>query len=154
MPRVPTALLRKARALDFFLPALLSPCRDLGTAQNELRWLREHVDKVAKARQARGQTLAKTSFLAHLVTQRAGGKPLQFLLGTEFFGDLELRVREGVLIPRYVRIVHLRRRMVSGRKLIDHTDRRQQHRYLILCACSATRREPLTELASLTTFAF
>ncbi|KAL9088260.1 MAG: hypothetical protein Q9159_003172 [Coniocarpon cinnabarinum] len=32
--------------------------------------------------------------------QRGRGVPLQYLLGTEFFGDFELRVRRGVLIPR------------------------------------------------------
>ncbi|XPS90820.1 Peptide chain release factor N(5)-glutamine methyltransferase [Ascochyta lentis] len=100
MPRIPTALLRKARAIDPFLPDLLAPCRDLHTAQKELRWLREHVEKVAKARRARGDTLAKGALLRQLVSQRARGKPLQYLLGTEFFGDLELTCRPGVLIPR------------------------------------------------------
>ncbi|KAH6642690.1 S-adenosyl-L-methionine-dependent methyltransferase [Boeremia exigua] len=100
MPRVPTALLRKAHTIDSFLPALLAPCRDLRTARNELRWLREHVEKVAKARCAKGDTLAKGALLGQLVRERAKGKPLQYLLGTEFFGDLEIKCRPGVLIPR------------------------------------------------------
>ncbi|KAF3000844.1 hypothetical protein E8E13_007070 [Curvularia kusanoi] len=100
MPRIQTALLRKACAIDPFLPALLAPCRDLHTAQNELRWLREHVEKVANARRARGDTLAKGALLGHLVRARVKGKPLQYLLGTEFFGDLEIKCRPGVLIPR------------------------------------------------------
>ncbi|KAF2633348.1 S-adenosyl-L-methionine-dependent methyltransferase [Macroventuria anomochaeta] len=100
MPRIPTALLRKARTIDAFLPALLAPCRDLHTAQNELRWLREHVEKVAKARRAKRDTLVKGALLGQLVRERAKGKPLQYLLGTEYFGDLEIKCRPGVLIPR------------------------------------------------------
>lgn len=100
MPRIPTALLRKARTIDPLLPALLAPCRDLHTAQNELRWLREHVEVVAKARRAKGDTLAKSALLGQLVRERARGRPLQYLLGTEFFGDLEIKCRPGVLIPR------------------------------------------------------
>ncbi|KAF1935863.1 S-adenosyl-L-methionine-dependent methyltransferase [Clathrospora elynae] len=100
MPRIPTALVRKAHAIDAFLPALLAPCRDMHAAQNELRWLREHVDKVAKARRARGDVLAKGALLQKLVKQRASGKPLQYLLGTEYFGNLVIGCRPGVLIPR------------------------------------------------------
>ncbi|RAQ99296.1 s-adenosyl-l-methionine-dependent methyltransferase [Stemphylium lycopersici] len=100
MPRIPTALIRKAHAIDALLPALLAPCRDLQTAQNELRWLREHIEGVAKARRARGDVLAKGAMLRQLVSDRAQGKPLQYLLGTEYFGELELRCRPGVLIPR------------------------------------------------------
>jgi hypothetical protein len=108
MPRITTSLIRKARAIDALLPALLAPCRELQAAQNELRWLREHVEKVAKARRAKGDTIAKASLLRQLVRERAAGKPLQYLLGTEYFGDLEIRCRPGVLIPRYS-ILRLRR---------------------------------------------
>lgn len=41
-----------------------------------------------------------------LVKERSRGVPLQYLLGTEFFGDLELEVRRGVLVPRYVSIFY------------------------------------------------
>jgi len=102
MPRIPNSLLRKARAIDPYLPALLGPCRDIHAAHNELRWLREHVEKVAEARRARGDTLAKGSLLRQLIQERASGKPLQYILGTEYFGDLEIRCRRGVLIPRWV----------------------------------------------------
>jgi HemK-like putative methylase len=103
MPRIPTSLLRKAYTIDPLLPALLAPCRDLHAAQSELRWLREHVDRVATARHARGDTLAKGPFLRQLIKERVSGKPLQYILGTEFFGDLEIRCKPGVLIPRWVR---------------------------------------------------
>jgi methylase of polypeptide subunit release factors len=97
MPRLATALLRKARALDPLLPPLLAPCRDLGAAQNELRWLREHVTQTAKSR----NTKEKAALLKQLVQDRASGKPLQYILGSEYFGDLEIQCRPGVLIPRY-----------------------------------------------------
>jgi methylase of polypeptide subunit release factors len=100
MPRLPTALLRRAYAIDAHLPSLLGPCRDLRAAQNELRWLREHVDAVAKARRAKGHVLARSTLLKELVRQRARGKPLQYILGTEWFGHVEIRCRKGVLIPR------------------------------------------------------
>jgi hypothetical protein len=102
MPRIPNALLRKAHAIDPLLPALLAPCRDLHAAQSELRWLREHVEKVARARARRGDRLAKGAMLRRLIQDRASGKPLQYILGTEFFGNLEVRCRPGVLIPRCV----------------------------------------------------
>jgi methylase of polypeptide subunit release factors len=101
MPRVSTSLIRKARAIDILLPALLAPCRDLQAAQNELRWLREHVEQIAQARRGKQDRLAKGTLLRQLVHERARGKPLQYLLGTEYFGHLEIRCKPGVLIPRY-----------------------------------------------------
>lgn len=101
MPRIPTSLLRKAYSIDALLPALLGPCRDLRAAQNELRWLREHVENIARVRRAKGDIPAKGAILRDLVQQRASGKPLQYILGTEYFGDVEIRCRPGVLIPRY-----------------------------------------------------
>ncbi|KAH7089605.1 S-adenosyl-L-methionine-dependent methyltransferase [Paraphoma chrysanthemicola] len=120
MPRIPNSLLREAHALDIFLPPLLAPCRDLHTARNELRWLREHVKWVAKTRRARGDTLAEGSLLRRLVKERASGKPLQYILGTEYFGDLEIRCRPGVLIPRQdtaASITHLARLLRDTTKL-------------------------------------
>lgn len=102
MPRIPNWLVRKAHSIDPLLPALLSPCRSLQAAQSELQWLREHVERVAEGRRSRGDILAKGSLLSQLVSERASGKPLQYILGTEYFGDLEIRCRRGVLIPRYV----------------------------------------------------
>ncbi|KAG9195345.1 hypothetical protein G6011_00466 [Alternaria panax] len=120
MPRIPASLIRKARAIDALLPALLAPCRELQAAQNELRWLREHVEKVAKARRAKGDTIAKGSMLRQLIRDRAAGKPLQYLLGTEYFGDLEIRCRRGVLIPRAdtaASITHLARLLRNAQNL-------------------------------------
>ena len=43
---------------------------------------------------------AKGALLGQLVRERARGRPLQYLLGTEYFGDLQIKCRPGVLIPR------------------------------------------------------
>jgi len=66
---------------------LLKVTGTLDSARNELRWLNEH---------ARDHELE----LNKLIDQRATGKPLQYILGTEFFGDLELLCEPNVLIPR------------------------------------------------------
>lgn len=87
MPRLPTSILRQARAFHPLLIPLLGPCRTLPSAINELRWLTEH---------AQSHSLS----LHNLVIRRARGIPLQYLLRSEFFGPLELSVSRGVLIPR------------------------------------------------------
>ncbi|KAF2710664.1 S-adenosyl-L-methionine-dependent methyltransferase [Pleomassaria siparia CBS 279.74] len=120
MPRLPNSLLRKARNINSLLPALLGPCRDLTSAQNELRWLREHVHKEAKRRSKKGDTLAKADLLKTLVECRAKGFPLQYLLGSEFFGDLEIECRPGVLIPRpetAASVTHLAKLIGSAQNL-------------------------------------
>jgi len=38
------------------------------------------------------------------VKRRGSGEPLQYILGSEYFGDLEIKCRPGVLIPRFVGI--------------------------------------------------
>ena len=99
MPRIPPTLLRHARRIDRLLPPLLLVCRDLQSSRNELRWLGEHAAEVASKH-------ADISNERHLLRQyadrRAKGEPLQYILGTEFFGDLEIKCRPGVLIPRLV----------------------------------------------------
>ncbi|KAF2183946.1 S-adenosyl-L-methionine-dependent methyltransferase [Zopfia rhizophila CBS 207.26] len=111
MPRLSNGLLRHAYTINPLLAPLLRSCRDLTSAQNELRWLREHV-KLTQT------SLNKShgSLLRRFVCERASGKPLQYILGTEYFGDLEIQCRPGVLIPRQdtaasvTHLVHLLRR--------------------------------------------
>lgn len=98
MPRIPPALLRHARRLDPLLPSLLPVCRDLPSSQNELRWLGEHAAEVA-SKQSKGN---EKYILQQYVRRRSQGEPLQYILGTEFFGDLEIKCGPGVLIPRWV----------------------------------------------------
>ncbi|KAF2015333.1 S-adenosyl-L-methionine-dependent methyltransferase [Aaosphaeria arxii CBS 175.79] len=95
MPRLPYSLLWKARAVDHLLPPLVKQCRDVHAAQNELRWLRAHADTLS-----RPNSKAHDGLLRKMVEQRSTGMPLQYILGTEFFGDLEIKCRPGVLIPR------------------------------------------------------
>ncbi|KAF2084359.1 S-adenosyl-L-methionine-dependent methyltransferase [Saccharata proteae CBS 121410] len=96
MSRIPRALVQRAAKIDSLLPLLLRPCRDIESAQNELRWLREH----AQAK-SHGHSLGWRPRLDKMVRERARGKPLQYILGTTYFGDLELVCEPGVLIPRY-----------------------------------------------------
>lgn len=99
MTRLSSALLRRAYSLDPLLPLLLRECRDLDSARNELRWIREHVNASDQSH-TRGDGWLQRR-LRLMVQDRARGKPLQYILGDQPFGDLEILCRKGVLIPRY-----------------------------------------------------
>lgn len=93
MPRLSPALLRRAWHRNLLLPLLLRQCRDLASAKNELRWITEHVkDHYAPTTQYEK--------LQSLCTKRSRGHPLQYLLGSQPFGNLDIICRKGVLIPR------------------------------------------------------
>ncbi|ATZ48076.1 Bcmtq1 [Botrytis cinerea B05.10] len=96
MPRLSHALLRRAYNISPLLPLVLRETRSLSSAINELRWLREHVDKTMSHRvpSQKWRTLLK------LCQRRAIGEPLQYILGTQPFGELEIQCQPGVLIPR------------------------------------------------------
>ena len=94
MPRLAPALVRKAYRISPGAAFLLPACRDLPSALNELRWIREHV----RSRPRPG--LSVEHQVRQLVRRRARGVPLQYVLGTQPFGNLELKCRPGVLIPR------------------------------------------------------
>lgn len=97
MPRVPPSALRTARSIHPHLAKLLPVCRDLRSAENELRWLRE----CARNTITHDTTSRDIDFIvSRLVHRRSRGEPLQYLLGSEYFGELELKCRPGVLIPR------------------------------------------------------
>ncbi|KAK8855480.1 S-adenosyl-L-methionine-dependent methyltransferase [Apiospora arundinis] len=127
MPRLPPSLLHRARAISPDLATLLPACRDLESARNELRWIREHVSTAAAAAavsQPRSSRAVASSFSEHhpasaaaarrerrghddeskvvasLCRRRARGEPLQYLLGSQPFGPLEIQCHRGVLIPR------------------------------------------------------
>ncbi|KAK5702918.1 hypothetical protein LTR97_003864 [Elasticomyces elasticus] len=91
--RLRPSLLRFARATDRHLLALLPICRNLQSARNELRWLKEH---------AREQSPdGSRPLFGQYVRRRALGEPLQYILGSEYFGNLKIKCRPGVLIPRH-----------------------------------------------------
>ncbi|MCJ1378739.1 hypothetical protein MMC17_001838 [Xylographa soralifera] len=99
MPRLSNSLLRRAYHIDPLLPLLLRPCRDLPSARNELRWLREHVSSTPNPNRPHGSN-PTPNHLRQLCLERARGKPLQYILGTQPFGALDILCRRGVLIPR------------------------------------------------------
>ncbi|KAJ5570348.1 uncharacterized protein N7459_009778 [Penicillium hispanicum] len=102
MPRLPTALLIEAYREDPLLPLILKECRTLGSARNELRWLREHAlrDSHSRSQLPAGSTLGWRTRLRFMCHQRSQGMPLQYIIGDQPFGDLEILCRRGVLIPR------------------------------------------------------
>jgi len=89
MPRLTPELIRAARRRHAFLPLLLPECRTIEQASMELRWL---------AHEGGG----RKSWLKVLCERRGRGWPLQYLLGTQPFGALEMMCERGVLIPRFV----------------------------------------------------
>ena len=99
MPRLPNSLLRRASHDNPLLPLLLKTCRDFASAHNELRWLREHALTSARARPSQR---AWRDQLHQLCVERSRGKPLQYILGNQPFGDLDIICKPGVLIPRSV----------------------------------------------------
>src|SRR3954469_13074433 len=102
MPRLPNILLRNARRIDSLLQLVLRATRDIESARCELRWLREHAIRKTGELGARGSGLTWRRHLEKLCYKRSRGAPLQYLLGSEYFGDLEIKCKPGVLIPRYI----------------------------------------------------
>ncbi|KAL2067692.1 hypothetical protein VTL71DRAFT_15788 [Oculimacula yallundae] len=95
MPRLPPSLLLQAYQRSQLLPLVLRGARTIDSSINELRWLKEHVQtlKPATPRQAHLNLLK-------LCQRRSRGEPLQYILGSQPFGELEIKCRPGVLIPR------------------------------------------------------
>ncbi|KAM7208768.1 S-adenosyl-L-methionine-dependent methyltransferase [Naviculisporaceae sp. PSN 640] len=110
MPRLPTTLINKAHLISPLVALLLRACRDIPSAQNELRWISEHVSRIYRnnhntsyhSTSSAEKTLEyhEKLHLYRLCKSRSRGVPLQYILGTQPFGDLEIRCRRGVLIPR------------------------------------------------------
>lgn len=109
MPRLPTKLILKAYKENPLLVHLIKECRTLEHARNELRWLYEGaVAKVVNT----GTSFRKLDShyitrrwqqeLRRMCTERGRGKPLQYILGDQPFGELEIICQKGVLIPRSV----------------------------------------------------
>lgn len=115
MPRISPSLICRARQRNPLLPPLLGSYRDLESAQNELRWLREHaIARANAAERASGETWQ--ACLKRLCRERATGRPLQYVIGNQPFGALEILCEEGVLIPRSVAICAIQ--TIYRRKLI------------------------------------
>ncbi|KAK4148202.1 uncharacterized protein C8A04DRAFT_23999 [Dichotomopilus funicola] len=94
MPRLPPSLFwRASKEISPLAARLLPVCRDLQSAANELRWIREHVKSTQSP-------VPDGLRFWSLVEKRATGVPLQYVLGNQPFGDLDILCRRGVLIPR------------------------------------------------------
>ena len=105
MPRLPTSTLLKAQRESPFLPLLLRECRSLNLARNELRWLRARAfadnNTASKERDPGIRHRSRCiSRLRSMCRTRSRGMPLQYLLGDQPFGNVEILCERGVLIPR------------------------------------------------------
>ncbi|KAH6715020.1 S-adenosyl-L-methionine-dependent methyltransferase [Leptodontidium sp. MPI-SDFR-AT-0119] len=95
MPRLSTSLLLQAYNKSELLPLVLRGARTLESASNELRWLREHVQSFKSTSPDENRQR-----LLRLCQRRSRGEPLQYILGSQPFGELDIKCRPGVLIPR------------------------------------------------------
>jgi methylase of polypeptide subunit release factors len=111
MPRLAPSTIRQAHNISPHLATLLPACRSLEAARNELRWIREHARSLSRSGRGRraGVQSAAAPPVVYLETevlirklceQRAKGVPLQYVLGSQPFGDLDIKCRRSVLIPR------------------------------------------------------
>ncbi|KUI52816.1 putative mitochondrial N(5)-glutamine methyltransferase mtq1 [Cytospora mali] len=99
MPRISPTALRRAHQISPHAATLLPAVRDLPSALNELRWIREHVQQLRQEQQLLSSVEAERK-VASLCRRRGRGVPLQYVLGTQPFGNLDMKCRPGVLIPR------------------------------------------------------
>ncbi|KAK0739655.1 S-adenosyl-L-methionine-dependent methyltransferase [Apiosordaria backusii] len=94
MPRLPPSLFWKVRQqISPFAPLLLPVCRTLDSTANELRWIKQHVNSTPSL-------VPQKLRIWQACLKRERGMPLQYILGTQPFGPLEILCRPGVLIPR------------------------------------------------------
>ncbi|KAK5631107.1 hypothetical protein RRF57_006822 [Xylaria bambusicola] len=119
MPRLEPSLFRHAGRISPHLATLLPACRTIESAQSELRWIRQHVDAASHLPQSgrdarltrrhrassglrrnRGGVAGPVDAVARLVARRGAGEPLQYVLGSQPFVDLDILCEKGVLIPR------------------------------------------------------
>ncbi|KAH8888739.1 S-adenosyl-L-methionine-dependent methyltransferase [Thozetella sp. PMI_491] len=119
MPRIPPSLFWKARFISPQGPVLLPVCRDLASVANELRWIREHI-------QRNPSMIPPFWRFWKLCEKRGKGIPLQYVLGTQPFGDLEIKCRPDVLIPRRPETesytVYLANKLIRQRRLASPDD--------------------------------
>ncbi|KAI3396365.1 hypothetical protein diail_12255 [Diaporthe ilicicola] len=98
MPRISPEAIRRAYKISPHAATILPTCRDLPSTLNELRWIREHVAELQRGRPPSPSRVERQ--IASLCRLRGKGVPLQYVLGSQPFGNLDLKCRPGVLIPR------------------------------------------------------
>ncbi|TLS26941.1 hypothetical protein PpBr36_04513 [Pyricularia pennisetigena] len=132
MPRLRPSLLWKACRISPDLARLLPVCRDIPSALNELRWIREHVQSLPAPENGRYHDRQLRDIIARQICMRRGlGEPLQYLLGTQPFGDLEILCRPGVLIPRHGLVGEVRGVDISSKALRLARDNAAHNRELL-----------------------
>lgn len=86
MTRISRSLIRQASKYSLYLPPLLRAAGSLEHAKQELRWIQNE--------------LPKHKWI-DAITRRSNFEPLQYILGTQPFGSLDIICKPGVLIPRW-----------------------------------------------------
>ncbi|KAH8587476.1 S-adenosyl-L-methionine-dependent methyltransferase [Bisporella sp. PMI_857] len=99
MPRLQHKSLLRAYNITPLLPLVLRGTRDIPSAIRELRWIVEHVQKICPATKP-SKVIEQKKLLLKLCRRRESSEPLQYILGSQPFGDLDIKCRRGVLIPR------------------------------------------------------
>ncbi|KAM3080889.1 hypothetical protein ACMFMG_004850 [Clarireedia jacksonii] len=141
MPRLSNALRLRAHNISPLLAPILRETRDLPSALNELRWLREHVNETWKPT---SDVRKKSKRILQLCQWRAWGVPLQYLLGTQPFGTLEIKCRSGVLIPRpeteayTTHLANIVKAKYLSAELSESTDPAPNKAFRIVDFCSGT----------------
>ncbi|APA07739.1 hypothetical protein sscle_03g025090 [Sclerotinia sclerotiorum 1980 UF-70] len=137
MPRLSHALLHRAYNVSPLLPLVLRETRSLPSAINELRWLREYVDKTTSCYLPN----QKWRVLLKLCQRRARGEPLQYILGTQPFGELEIKCQPGVLIPRpetEAYTAHVAKLLIKAKPFLYEKCESPQESMKIIDFCSGT----------------
>ncbi|KAL4981282.1 S-adenosyl-L-methionine-dependent methyltransferase [Aspergillus falconensis] len=107
MPRLATRAILEAYKRNPLLPLILRECRTLNSAVNELRWLRERAQRVVSLKPMDGRNGGEQApfgwrrLLKSMCMARSRGVPLQYILGDQPFGELDIKCTKGVLIPRH-----------------------------------------------------
>lgn len=86
MPRISPKIIKEAFSYSPMLPSLLKATNSLELAKAELRWIQKELPQ---------------SQWTDATSRRARREPLQYILGTQPFGPLEIICRKNVLIPRW-----------------------------------------------------
>jgi methylase of polypeptide subunit release factors len=99
----PTIIKKAAQRIDPYLSLLLKEAGTIKAARNELRWLKEHVEssKTLDCNYIAPQKPPHDPLL-ELCKRRSKSEPLQYILGSQPFGELDILCEPGVLIPRRV----------------------------------------------------
>ena len=121
MSRLSAKVIREARRISPFLPRLLPANRTIEQASLELKWIKEELPK---------------EDWNDAVNQRYQLVPLQYILGSQPFGGLNIKCKQGVLIPRW-------ETEEWCNKLVDTIKQIHMKQLVVLDACTGTGCIPL-----------